>query len=98
MTRITILAMYQWFATTLVYYGLSFGAGNLAGSVLQNNCYNGLLEFVVFAILPFLIDLKKIGRKYGTVITMGIGSVSNRDSEVKTVVKAHINFFRKHVL
>ena len=27
--RITLLCMYQWFATTLVYYGLSLGAGSL---------------------------------------------------------------------
>ena len=27
--KVTLLCMYQWFATTLVYYGLSFGAGSL---------------------------------------------------------------------
>ena len=75
MRRVTFLEMYQWFATTLVYYGLSFGAGNLAGSILMNNFYNGLLEFTSYLILPYLIDWKRIGRKYGTVVTMSIGAI-----------------------
>ena len=75
MRRVTILEMYQWFATTLVYYGLSFGAGNLAGSVLMNNFYNGLLDLICALILPYFIDWKRVGRKYGTVITMGIGAI-----------------------
>ena len=74
MRIVTIVEMYQWFATTLVYYGLSFGAGNLGGSVLMNNFFNGLVEFVAYIFLPGFIDLKVIGRKYGTVVTMGIGA------------------------
>ena len=58
-----------------VYYGLSFGAGNLGGSVLMNNFLNGMVEFVCYIFLPFFIDLKMIGRKYGTVWTMGIGAI-----------------------
>ena len=74
MRIVTIVEMYQWFATTLVYYGLSFGAGNLSGSVLMNNFFNGLVEFVAYLCLPPFIDLEAIGRKYGTVVTMGIGA------------------------
>ena len=58
-----------------VYYGLSFGAGNLGGSVLMNNFLNGMVEFVCYIFLPLFIDLKMIGRKYGTVWTMGIGAI-----------------------
>ena len=58
-----------------MYYGLSFGAGNLGGSVLMTNFLNGFVEFVCFLFLPFLIDLRVIGRKYGIIITMGIGSL-----------------------
>ena len=83
MRRVTFLEMYQWFATTLVYYGLSFGAGNLAGSILMNNFYNGLLEFTSYLILPYLIDWKRIGRKYGTVVTMSIGAIGCIGAGVK---------------
>ena len=68
--RITLFCMYQWFATTLVYYGLSFGAGDLGGSLLMNNFLNGMVEFVCYCFLPFIIDIRFIGRKYGIVITM----------------------------
>ena len=71
--RITVLCMYQWFATTLVYYGLSFGAGDLGGDLLMNNFINGLLEFICYIFLPFIIDIRCIGRKYGIIITMTIG-------------------------
>jgi len=71
--RITLFCMYQWFATTLVYYGLSFGAGDLGGSLLVNNMLNGLVEFVCYIFLPAFIDIKCIGRKYGVIITMAIG-------------------------
>ena len=71
--RITIFCMYQWFATTLVYYGLSLGAGNLGGDLLVNNLLNGLVEFICYVFLPAFIDIKCIGRKYGIIITMTIG-------------------------
>ena len=29
MRKITIICMYQWFASSLVYYGLSLGAGSM---------------------------------------------------------------------
>ena len=58
-----------------MYYGLSFGAGNLGGSVLMTNFLNGFVEFLCFLFLPFLIDLKIIGRKYGIIITMSIGAI-----------------------
>ena len=81
--------MYQWFATTLVYYGLSLGAGSLGnthhfnirskiiwgGNLLINNLLNGLVEFVCYCFLPLFMDIRCIGRKYGVIVTMFIGSV-----------------------
>ena len=71
-----ILKIFKWFATTLVYYGLAFGAGSLSGSVLHNNAYNALVEIVAQTIIPFLVDRKIVGRRYGTIITMSIGFLS----------------------
>ncbi|CAG5106233.1 Oidioi.mRNA.OKI2018_I69.chr1.g2750.t1.cds [Oikopleura dioica] len=73
MRKITMIELYQWFATTLVFYGLAFGAGNLSGSLLQNNAYNALVEILAQTVTPFLVDRKIIGRRYGTIITMSIG-------------------------
>ncbi|CBY18882.1 unnamed protein product [Oikopleura dioica] len=73
MRKIVIIELYQWFATTLVFYGLAFGAGNLSGSLLHNNAYNALVEIVAQTVTPFLVDRKIIGRRYGTIITMSIG-------------------------
>ena len=72
-----------------MYYGLSFGAGNLGGSVLMANFLNGFVEFVCFLFLPFLIDLKIIGRKYGIIITMGIGAIGFSN----LILKLRINSF-----
>ena len=35
MRKITIICMYQWFASSLVYYGLSLGAGSM-GTFLRS--------------------------------------------------------------
>ena len=45
--RITMLCMYQWFATTLVYYGLSLGAGSL-GMVLGYYFSFNLFQVEIF--------------------------------------------------
>jgi len=75
MRIVTIVEMYQWFATTLVYYGLSLGAGDLGGSLLMTNFINGAVEVICYILLPLFIDHPKIGRVWGTVWTMGLGSL-----------------------
>lgn len=42
---------------------------------MVNNLMNGLVEFICYVFLPAFIDIRCIGRKYGVVITMAIGSV-----------------------
>ena len=39
MRKITIICMYQWFASSLVYYGLSLGAGSMGECrMYYSNC------------------------------------------------------------
>ena len=42
---------------------------------MVNNLMNGLVEFICYCFLPAFIDIRCIGRKYGVIITMAIGSI-----------------------
>ena len=42
---------------------------------MANNLMNGLVEFICYCFLPAFIDIRCIGRKYGVIITMAIGSI-----------------------
>ena len=67
----------------MVYYGLSFAAGNLPGSVYINNIISGGVELVAYVLCYFLLD--RVGRKkltYGPLMFAGcsmiLGFGSNR--------------------
>lgn len=45
------------------------------GNVLITNLIYGMVDFVCYIILPFIIDAKKIGRRGGTMIMMTISAV-----------------------
>ena len=56
----------------MVYYGLSFAAGNLPGSVYVNNVISGLVELLSYVFTFFMLD--RLGRKkltYGTLLFAG---------------------------
>ena len=55
----------------------------------MNNFLNGMVEFVCYIFLPFFIDLKLIGRKYGTVWTMGIGAIGKLSFQSFSYVNSH---------
>merc|ERR1712147_194234 len=60
---ITLVVMFQWFVNTLTYYGLSFSAGELPGSVVFNNSIGGLMEILSQILLVLLMDRVWCGRK-----------------------------------
>jgi len=45
----------------MVYYGLSFAAGSLPGSIYINNVISGVVELVAYILTYFTLD--KLGRK-----------------------------------
>ena len=60
----------------MVYYGLSFAAGSLPGSVHVNNVISGLVELVAYIITFF--TLEKLGRKKltcGPLLFAGIAMI-----------------------
>ena len=63
MALITLNIMYQWLINTMTYYGLTFGAGDLPGSVIFNNTIGGIMEIGSQIVLILLMDRKWCGRK-----------------------------------
>ena len=58
---------------------LSLGAGDLGGSLLMTNFINAAVEVLCYILLPLFIDHPKIGRVWGTVWTMGLGSLGKQN-------------------
>lgn len=62
-----------WISCTLIYYGMSFNTGSLAGSVYWNTFFSGLVEIPAYLLsLPFMY---KLGRKYtqlGSLLFSGV--------------------------
>jgi hypothetical protein len=63
MTIITFIIMFQWLVNTMTYYGLTFGAGDLPGSVILNNTIGGVMEIGSQLLLILLMDRAWCGRK-----------------------------------
>lgn len=61
MRMITLVEMYQWFSTTLVFYGLGLGVGNLGPNLFISNFINAMIDIVCYILLPSFMDLKCIG-------------------------------------
>ncbi|CBY18007.1 unnamed protein product [Oikopleura dioica] len=61
LAKTSLIICYQFIAITCAYYGLSFGAGSLPGSVYLNNVINGAVEVIAYVIAFFLLNV--IGRK-----------------------------------
>jgi hypothetical protein len=61
MRMITLVEMYQWFSTTLVFYGLGLGVGNFGSNLFISNFINAMIDIVCYILLPSFMDLKCIG-------------------------------------
>ena len=70
----TCVQIYAWFTFSLVYFGLSLGADNLAGSVYLNFVLIHLVE--VPAVLSAMYFPDKFGRKKTIIISLLSGSLA----------------------
>jgi len=61
MRSVILKMMFCWFATALVYYGLSLNAGSLSGNIFINNALNGCIELVAYFFVQYTIDI--LGRR-----------------------------------
>ena len=67
---------FQFIVIVMVYYGLSFAAGSLPGSIYINNVISGVVELVAYILTYFTLD--KLGRKKltaGPLILAGISMI-----------------------
>jgi OCT family organic cation transporter-like MFS transporter 4/5 len=66
-------ACFCWMTVTMVYYGLSFNATNLAGSPYTNFLLVSLVEIPGYSLSYFTME--KMGRKKSTSLSLLIGGV-----------------------
>lgn len=67
---------FQFIVIVMVYYGLSFAAGSLPGSIYINNVISGVVELVAYILTYFTLD--KLGRKKltaGPLILAGVSMI-----------------------
>ncbi|XP_043374754.1 solute carrier family 22 member 15-like isoform X6 [Dermochelys coriacea] len=62
----TIILMYIWYVCSLVYYGLTFNAGELGGNLYLNVALYGLIEVPAFPLCMFFIEKSWSGRRKTT--------------------------------
>ena len=46
MRKITIIMIYCWFVTSMIYYGLGLNAGSLSGDIFTNNAMYGVFDIL----------------------------------------------------
>ncbi|KAM9365014.1 solute carrier family 22 member 15 [Pholidichthys leucotaenia] len=59
----TVVLMYVWYACSLVYYGLTLGAGNTSGSPYVTVAMYGLVELPAYPICIYFINKHWAGRR-----------------------------------
>merc|ERR1719427_920599 len=74
-TRIMMFkSMFNWFVNAAVYYGISFNADALEGSVFLNNTINGAVEIASYIFL--ILFMERLGRRIMLSFTLGLAGVS----------------------
>jgi len=70
----TFKSMFNWFVNGAVYYGISFNADSLEGSVFLNNTINGAVEIASYAFL--ILFMERLGRRIMLAGSLAIAGVS----------------------
>ncbi|CAG5103766.1 Oidioi.mRNA.OKI2018_I69.chr1.g926.t1.cds [Oikopleura dioica] len=58
----TVVMFFNWFVTSMVYYGLGLNAGSLSGNIFVNNALCGIFDAVAKFLSPFMIG-SRFGRR-----------------------------------
>ncbi|CAL8258985.1 unnamed protein product [Lota lota] len=72
----TMLLMYTWYACSLVYYGLTLGAGTTSGSRYGNVAMYGLVELPAYPLCMYFINKPWAGRRRSTAGFLCLAGVS----------------------
>ncbi|XP_029201092.2 LOW QUALITY PROTEIN: solute carrier family 22 member 5-like [Acropora millepora] len=72
--RITIIEAWSWCVTSMVYYGLSFNSGNLAGDFYLNFAASGLVEIPAYLLATYLVE--RVNRRIPLIAYYFIGGIA----------------------
>lgn len=71
---ITLVEAWSWCVTSMVYYGLSFNAGRLAGNFYLNFAASGLVEIPAYLLATYLVE--RVNRRLPLVAYYIIGGIA----------------------
>jgi len=72
--RITLIEAWSWCVTSMVYYGLGFNSGNLAGDFYLNFAASGLVEIPAYLLATYLVE--KVNRRIPLMTYYIIGGIA----------------------
>lgn len=71
---LSVVALLNWLTNTLVYYGISFNTGELAGNPYLNFTLSVLLELIAIMVSHYTFDA--FGRKIPYAINMSLSGIA----------------------
>ncbi|KAL9971150.1 hypothetical protein ACROYT_G023641 [Oculina patagonica] len=72
--RITLIEAWSWCVTSMVYYGLSFHSGNLAGDFYLNFAVFGLVEIPASLLATYLVE--RVNRRFPLIAYHIVGGIA----------------------
>lgn len=72
--RITLIEAWSWCVTSMVYYGLSFNSGKLAGDFYLNFAASGLVEIPAYLLATYLVE--RVNRRFPLMAYYIIGGIA----------------------
>lgn len=72
----TLVLMYVWYACSLVYYGLTLGAGETSGNRFMNVAMYGLVELPAYPLCIYFINKHWAGRRKTMASFLGLAGAA----------------------
>lgn len=87
--KVTLILSLAYAASTLVYYGLSYGVSTLSGSIYINNSINGALEAIAYCFTSPAIEM--FGRRITLVLLFIASGIACLGHMIVIVIGSHSN-------
>nr|XP_020462319.1 solute carrier family 22 member 15 [Monopterus albus] len=81
----TMVLMFVWYACSLVYYGLTLGAGAMSGNRYVNMAMYGLVELPAYPLCIYFINKHWAGRRKSMASFLWLGSALMFLSDLKLI-------------
>ncbi|CAG5102561.1 Oidioi.mRNA.OKI2018_I69.chr1.g359.t1.cds [Oikopleura dioica] len=73
--KLTLIMCFNWFVTSMVYYGLGLNAGSLSGDIFMNNALCGIFDAFAKLVAPLFLR-SKLGRRGSLCFLFVVGGLS----------------------